>query len=122
MRGNVVAPSVSQMRCRVIEQIRASLLAALATIEDAANYYAMFGRTVELCAVANERNRLLFDAGGISDEEFCSNNQRIEEARKKMIISHGDWTKQFLEQRKDRHTVGTLVSSVYNDIFGIEIH
>ena len=106
----------------MIEQIKASLTAALSTIEDTANYYAMFGRTVELCAVAHERNRLLFDLGGISDVEFCVNNLRIERAKKMRIVSHGDWTTQFLKQRKDRHTVETIVSSVYHDIFGIEIH
>lgn len=105
----------------MIELIRDRFTTALNVIEDSSNYYAMFGRMVNLCAVACERNHLLFELGGISDEEFRMNDRRIEEAKKKMIVTHGKWTAGFLEQRKDRHTVQTLVSSIYHDIFEIEI-
>ena len=43
------------------EQLTSKLRAMLEFIEDKNNYFALFGKTVELCAVASELNRLCFD-------------------------------------------------------------
>lgn len=109
------------METLIQEQMRESLASAISMIEDTDNHYALFGSTLEMCGIAKERNRYLFQLDCISDEEYRDNIRRIEEAKKKMIVTHGKWVAQLLGKSKTEHTVQTLVSSIYHDIFGIEI-
>lgn len=102
------------------EDAKRELATLIRNIEDPKNYYAMFGRMLESCAIARDRNVRLFDMGVVSNEEFLYNVQRIGDARNKAITAHGEWLISFLKRTKTRHTVRTLVSSIYCDIFGTE--
>lgn len=93
----------------------------LATIENPDSYYAMFRYTIEICAKAQLENELLRNNGTISREQYVENLNRIQKTQERAIKVHGEWTITMLEQSKTQHTTRTLVSSVYSDIFGIEL-
>lgn len=93
----------------------------LAFIENAENYYAMFGYVIERCATARQANILLSVERVISNEIYVENDARIRAARKSAIITHGEWTIKMFEQSKTQHTPRTFVSSVYSDIFDVEL-
>lgn len=93
----------------------------LAFIEDPEDYYAMFRYVIVSVARAELENTLLHHEGLISGHKYAENADRIEKARDRAIKTHGEWTAKMLEQSKTQHTPRTLVSSVYSDIFGIEL-
>ncbi len=102
------------------EELKQTFKNLIARIEDPNNHYALFGQTIEDCAIARERNKFLFENDIISEEEFLANVQKITAARECAIIEHGEWTISFLQRTKTQHTERTLVSSIYSDIYGIE--
>jgi len=93
----------------------------LAFIENTENYYAMFRYVIEKCATAQLENLLLFTAGIITDEKYIENITRIQKTKEQAIVTHGEWTIKMFEQSKKQHTARTFVSSVYADIFNIEL-
>ena len=93
----------------------------LATIENPDSYYAMFRYTIEICTKARLENELLHHEGVFSGNKYVENANRIEKAKELAIKTHGEWTIKMLEQSKTQHTPRTFVSSVYSDIFGIEL-
>lgn len=93
----------------------------LATIENPDSYYAMFRYTIEICAKAQLENELLRNSSTISREQYVENLDRIQRAKELAIKTHGEWTIKMFEQSKTQHTPRTFVSSVYSDIFGIEL-
>ncbi|MBD5584501.1 MAG: hypothetical protein HDQ88_05415 [Clostridia bacterium] len=93
----------------------------LAYIEDTENYYAMFRYVIDKCASAQLGNILLYEEGHFTDAEYTCNVSRIQRAKERAIATHGEWTIKRFEQSKTLHTQRTFVSSVYCDIFGIEL-
>lgn len=93
----------------------------IAFIKNTENYYAMFKYVVTDCATAQLVNNVLHIEELISDEEYSNNVAVIQQASELAIKMHGEWTIKMLEQRETQHTIQTLVSSVYSDIFGIEL-
>ncbi len=93
----------------------------LATIESPDSCYALFRYTIEICAKAQLENELLRNSGTIYGEQYVENLERIEKAKERAIKTHGEWTIKMFEQSKTQHTPRTFVSSVYSDIFGIEL-
>ncbi len=93
----------------------------LAFVENTENYYAMFQYVIEKCATAQVENLLLYTAGILPDEKYIENITRIQSAKELAIKTHGEWTIKMFEQSKTQHTPRTLVSSVYADIFNIEL-
>lgn len=93
----------------------------LAFIEDPEDYYAMFRYVIASIARVELENTLLHHEGVISGDKYVENANRIDKARELAIKTHGEWTVKMLEQSKTQHTPRTLVSSIYADIFGIEL-
>lgn len=96
-------------------------LGELAFIMKTENYYAMFKHILEKCATAQLENLMLFEKGLLTDLEYTYIVCRIQRAKELAIKTHGEWTIKMLEQNKTQHTPRTFVSSVYFDIFGIEL-
>lgn len=94
---------------------------SVAFIKNEENYYALFKYVIDYCAVAQFANKRLFDMGIISEEEYRNNLAVIEQAKELAVKTHGEWTIKMLEQSNTQHTNRTLVSSVYSDIFGMEL-
>lgn len=91
-------------------------------IEDEKNYYAGFSHVLENVIIAKQIAKYLcFNTTVFSDSQYHACISRIEEARKKAIKTHGEWAIKMFEQSKTQHSVRTFVSSVYSDIFGIEL-
>lgn len=91
-------------------------------IEDEKNYYAGFSHVLENAIIAKQIAKYLcFNTTVFSDAQYHVFLTRIEEARKKAVKIHGNWMIKMLEQSKTQHVPRTLVSSVYYDIFGIEL-
>lgn len=90
-------------------------------IEDTENYYAMFRYVIDKCASAQLGNVLLYEEGHFTDAEYTENVSRIQRAKERAIAVHGEWAIKMFEQSKTLHTPRTFVSSVYFDIFGIEL-
>lgn len=103
------------------EQLLNRLKSDLKFIENPDNYFAVFKYVLSSCTTAGFLNRLLFDSEALSDEEFRENKRRIQEAKQCAIKVHGEWTIQTLEKSKTKHTVRTFVSTLYSDIFEIEL-
>lgn len=93
------------------------LKSLLSIIQDETNYFALFEKIIESCAVAVELNRICFSEQFINDNEFIYVNDIISSCRKKAIETHRDWTIKVLENSKAEHTRKSIVMSVYNDIF-----
>lgn len=93
----------------------------LAFIENTENYYAAFDYVIDKCATAQLENSLLYMEEAISNAEYNANFDRIHKAHKLAITTHGEWVIKTLEQSKTPHTPRTLVSSIYSDIWGIEL-
>lgn len=93
----------------------------LAFIENTENYYAAFKYVIDKCATAQLENTLLYEQGHFSDGEYTYNISRIQIARTRAIATHVEWVIKTLAQSKTSHTRRTLVSSIYSDIFGIEL-
>lgn len=93
----------------------------LAFIENPENYYAMFKYVIDKCASAQLGNILLYEDGHFTDGEYTCNVSRIQRAKERAITTHGEWTVKAFERSKTQHTPRTFVSSVYSDIWGIEI-
>ena len=79
----------------------------------------MFGHVIESCSAANEINRLVWDIGHISDACFMDNNERISKSKTEAIKAHLDLTIRYLEKSETKHTVKSLVSTIYNDIYQV---
>lgn len=103
------------------EQLLNQLKANLEFIENPDNYFSMFRYVIESCTIARNVNSLLFDLEALNDYEFSSNVRRISEARQNAIKVHYEWTIKTLEESKTKHTVRTFVSTLYSDIFEIEL-
>ncbi len=93
----------------------------LATIENPNSYYAMFRYVIVSCARAQIENELLHKGGVFFYDNYVENANRIERAKELAIKTHGEWTIKMFEQSKTQHTPRTFVSSVYSDIFGVEL-
>lgn len=93
----------------------------LAFIENPENYYAMFKNVIDKCASAQLGNILLYEEGHFTDEEYTGNVSRIQRAKERAIVTHGEWTIKAFERSKTQHTPRTFVSSVYSAIWGIEL-
>lgn len=93
----------------------------MATIENPDDYYAMFRYLIEICAKAQLENELLHKGGVFSTDKYVENLDRIQKAKELAIKTHGEWTIKMFEQSKTQHTPRTFVSSIYSDIFGIEL-
>lgn len=103
------------------ELILSRFRADLAFIKNAKNYYAMFKYVIDKCAIAQLENILLYEQGHFSDDEYTCNVSCIQRTKERAIAVHGEWVIKALEQSKTQHTPRTLVSSVYSDIWGIEL-
>lgn len=101
--------------------LRSRFQGDLAFIENTENYHAMFMHVLECCTTAQLENLLLFNGGYIADIEYVCNINRIQKAKEQAIVTHGEWTIKMFEQSKTRHSPRTFVSSVYSDIFNIEL-
>lgn len=108
-------------RLTMTEQLLNQLKANLKFIENSENYFAMFKFVISSCTTADFANQILHNSEALNDEEFRANANRISEARRNAIKIHGEWTISTLEQSKTKHTVRTLVSTLYSDIFEIEL-
>lgn len=93
----------------------------LAFIENPDDYYAMFRYVIESCTKAQLENELLRNSGAISREKYIEYADRIQRAKELAIKTHGEWAVKAFEQSKTQHTPRTFVSSVYSDIWGIEL-
>lgn len=103
------------------EQLLNQLKANLKFIENQDNYFAMFRYVISSCTTAEFANQILHNSEALSDEEFRTNAKRISEAKQRAITMHGEWTIKTLEKSKSKHTVRTFVSTLYSDIFNIEL-
>lgn len=101
--------------------IRQEFFNKLVFIENVENYYPMFKYVIETCARIQVGNLVLCEDGYFTDSEYLDNIRRIEKAKELAIKTHGEWTINMLEQSKAQHSVRALVSSVYSDIFGVEL-
>lgn len=103
------------------EYLLSSFKDNLAFIENTENYYAMFKNVIDKCTFAKLGNILLYEGGHFTDDEYKCNISRIQRAKERAIATHGEWVIKTLGQSKTPHTRQTLVSSVYADIFGVEL-
>lgn len=86
-------------------------------LEDKEDYYAMFSFVVANYFQCQEELRTLcYIEKIISHHENVDSLSRIEEAFKKAVQVHLEWTIKRLSENKN-HTVETVVYSVYNDLF-----
>lgn len=93
------------------------LQSRLKFLEDEEDYYAMFSFVVaNYFQCREELQTLLFTEKLISHHEYTGYLSRIEEAFKKAVHVHLEWTVKRLSENKN-HTVETVVYSVYNDLF-----
>lgn len=95
-----------------------SLEHSLNYIEDEKNYYAGFGSVIRQCHVAREMKIQLWDDGVIGDNESLALSERIDKAYRTAIDVHKKWVINVLSESSSKHTIETLVSSIYHDIFG----
>ena len=86
-------------------------------IEDKNNYYALFGHIIKYCAVAKDRKTQLWNEGYIGDTDSLVYTVRIDRAYFDAIETHKKWVIKRLSQTASEHTIETLVSTIYNDIF-----
>lgn len=93
----------------------------LSFITNMENYYANFKYVIDKCASAQLGNLLLYEAGLLSDADYTYNVSHIQRAKEIAIKIHGEWTIRAFEQSKTQHTPHTFVSSIYFDIWGIEL-
>ena len=103
------------------KELLKALKLSLAFIENTEHYYSMFLHVIEQCFISKYINNVLHLGGSISDEEHYKNESRISKAMELAIVTHGECTIRMFEQSKTQHTPRTFVSSVYSDIFGIEL-
>ena len=94
-----------------------SLETVLNYIEDEKNYFAGFGYVIRQCHVAREIKTQLWEDGQIGDNESIFISERIERAYRKAIETHKNWVIRVLSESKSQHTIETLVSTIYHDIF-----
>ena len=87
-------------------------------IEDEKNYYSGFGYVVRQCHVAREMKLQLWDDGIIGDNESLALSDRIDKAYRTAIDVHKKWVINILSKSATNHTIETLVSTIYHDIFG----
>ncbi len=93
------------------------LQSRLKFLEDERNYYAMFSFVVANFFQCREELRTLcYIEKIISHHENVDYLSRIEEAFKKAVQVHLEWTIKRLSENNN-HTVETVVYSVYNDLF-----
>lgn len=93
------------------------LQSRLKFLEDERAYYAMFSFVVaNYFQCREELQNLFFLEKIISHHEYVDYLSRIEEAFKKAVQVHLEWTVKCLSENKN-HIVETVVFSVYNDIF-----
>lgn len=93
----------------------------MAFITNTENYYAMFKHVIEKCAAAQLGNLLIYESGLMSDADYTYNVSQIQRVKEIAIKIHGEWTIERLKESKTQHTPRTFVSSVYSDIFGVEL-
>ena len=90
---------------------------AMAFIENKENYYACFKHVIKTCTVAEVVASALWNAGVITDAEKLGYSSRINYARETAIGRHRNWVIRRLEHSQSQHTIESLVSTIYNDIF-----
>lgn len=77
----------------------------------------MIGSVIDSCSASIVLNKVLFNSEVIDDETFKQNADRIYTAKKTAIITHEQWVINMLEKSPTQHTIKSLVSSVYVDLF-----
>ena len=91
---------------------------AVEYIENEKNYFACFPYVVSRYHVAKEMKNQLFFAGELLPNEMLDISQRLDIAYTKAIKKHKEWLIKVLKPNESKHTVETLVSTVYHDLFG----
>ena len=90
---------------------------SLKFIENEENYYAGFWAVIEHCILAMYLKNILWDNGVIGDNELHYYTQKIQLARQKAIEKHRDFTIRILKENERKHSIETVVNSVYADVF-----
>ena len=90
---------------------------AIKFIEDERNYYSGFRHVMEICVSARVINTALWNAGVITDTEKLAFSSRIDFAKTEAVKVHKGYVVALLTKSESKHTVESLVASVYNDIF-----
>ena len=91
---------------------------AVEYIENENNYFACFPYVVSRYHVAKEMKNQLFFAGELLPDKMLDISQRLDIAYNNAIKKHKEWTIKVLKPNESKHTVETLVSTVYHDLFG----
>ena len=89
---------------------------ALSFVENEKNYFSKFRHVIETCINANAFVIELWNVSKISDVELHNYKQRINIAKQTAIKTHKNWVLKRLLQN-DRHTMESIVESIYNDLF-----
>lgn len=97
----------------MLEQFKKSLK----VIENKENYYANFWAVMEHCVLAFYLKNKLWGSGVIGDNELHYYTERIQLARKEAIQTHKEYTIEVLKENEERHTIESVVSSVYADVY-----
>ena len=90
---------------------------AMAFIENKENYYVGFKHVLKTCTVAEVVSTALWNAGIITDVEKLNYSSRINVARQTAIARHKGWVLRRLEHSQSKHTMESLVSTIYNALF-----
>ncbi len=93
------------------------LKTALKFIEDKKNYYAGFRWVMEACERAHVINTALWNAGKISDDEKLAYSGRIRIAKATAVNQHKEWVMRRIKENASRHTIESIVSTIYSAIF-----
>ena len=99
----------------MLEQFKKSLK----FIENKQNYYAGFWAVMEHCVLAFYLKNKLWDSGVIGDNELHYYTERIQLAREEAIQTHKEYTIKVLKENEERHTIESVVSSVYADVYNL---
>lgn len=86
-------------------------------IENEKNYYALFFKTLQVCAEAHLIAVALWDEDKLSDDELRRVNVRIETAQSAAVSTHKAYVHRLFARTSSSHTVDSLIESIYSDIF-----
>lgn len=101
--------------------LKGRLQGDLSIIRDKANYHENFLKVINRCATAELEMYVLLNEGIITREEYDSYYERIQKYKERAVKAHGEFLINSLEQTKMQFSPRTLISSVYYDLFGIEL-
>lgn len=89
----------------------------LSIIEDKKNYYAGFPFIMKLCNEADFICSMLAAEPDSRINDVMCYRARIHDARKLAIATHKDYVTKLLQRTSTKHTLETLIATVYNAIF-----